>query len=111
MSEYTPDKWVIIKVTGKNHPPIHRVFACWYGGWAGSDSWKINSGITKVTENTDYFFFDGYSGSTYACRKGSYGLNMYGNSILMNLREQLKAVDGTIDILDENTNWLEINYE
>jgi hypothetical protein len=39
MSEYTPDKWVVIKINSDKYPSIHKVFACWYGGWAGSDSW------------------------------------------------------------------------
>ena len=39
MSDYTPDKWVVVKITSDKNPPIHKVFACWYGGYAGSDSW------------------------------------------------------------------------
>jgi hypothetical protein len=62
MSDYNPDKWLVVKITGKDTPPIYKVFACWYGGYLGSDSWKLNSGITKVTEEDGYFFFEGSSG-------------------------------------------------
>ena len=41
MNEYTPDKWVVIKLTNKHNAMHYRVFACWYGGFAGSDSWQI----------------------------------------------------------------------
>jgi hypothetical protein len=46
MSDYNPDKWVVVKIIGKDTPPVHKVFACWYGGYLDGDSWKLNSGIT-----------------------------------------------------------------
>ena len=68
MSDYHPDKWVVVKISGyKDHPkPLYKVFACWYGGWAGSDSWKLNSGITKVTLEGYVYSFEGASGSFMA---------------------------------------------
>jgi hypothetical protein len=86
MSEYFPDKWVVIKVTSAE-VQLYRVFACWYGGWAGSDSWKINSGITKVVPIENGYSFEGHSGSAYKCSKGSYGTNSYGGSVLNNFIE------------------------
>ena len=111
MSDYNPDKWLVVKITGKDTPPIYKVFACWYGGYLGSDSWKLNSGITKVTDKNDYFFFDGSSGSVYACRKGSYGANAYGHGILQNMIDRVETTGGTVEILPEETNWLDIKYE
>lgn len=111
MSEYNPDRWLVVKITGNDLPPIHKVFACWYGGYLGSDSWKLNSGITKVTETIDYFFFDGSSGSVYSCRKGSYGTNGYGGSVLQNMIDNAAERNVTIEILPEDTNWLELTYE
>ena len=111
MSEYNPDKWMVIKITGKDLPPVHKVFACWTGGYLDGDSWKLNSGITKVTDKNDYFFFDGYSGSTYACRKGMYGATGYGYGVLKNLIDKIEQADGTVEILSENTDWTKINYE
>ena len=111
MSEYNPDKWVVVKIIGKDTPPIHKVFACWFGGYLDGDSWKLNSGITTVKENTDYYFFDGSSGSCYACRKGMYGTNLYGQGVLNNLIDKIERAGGTCVILPEETNWTEIHYE
>jgi hypothetical protein len=111
MSDYTPDKWVVVKIIGKDTPPIHKVFACWFGGYLDGDSWKLNSGITRAYEEGHCFMFDGSSGSTYACHKAQYGTNMYGQGVLNNLIDKIERAGGTCVILPEETNWLEINYE
>jgi hypothetical protein len=111
MSDYNPDRWVVVKITGADYPPIHKVFACWFGGYAGSDSWKLNSGITRAYEEGHCFMFDGSSGSTYACHKTTYGTNMYGHGVLHNMIDTAEKNGITIEILPEETNWLEINYE
>lgn len=111
MSEYNPDKWLVVKITGNDLPPIYKVFACWYGGWAGSDSWKLNSGITKITEDGSCYLFDGSSGSTYVCHKQTYGANMYGRGVLENMIDKAKERGITIEILPEDTNFMEIKYE
>lgn len=111
MSDYNPDKWMVVKITGNDSPPVYKVFACWSGGYLDGDSWKLNSGITKVTEKTDYLFFDGSSGSVYACRKGMYGSTAYGYGVLQNLIKKAADNGVTIEVLPEETNWMEINYE
>jgi hypothetical protein len=111
MSDYNPDKWMVVKITGNDLPPVYKVFACWTGGYLDGDSWKLNSGITAVKENTDYYFFDGSSGSCYACRKGMYGATVYGYGILKNLIDKASANGITIEILSEDTDWMEITYE
>jgi hypothetical protein len=111
MSDYTPDRWVVVKISRSNVDTIYKVFACWYGGYAGSDSWKLNSGITKATLMKDFYFFEGSSGSVYECHKNSYGTNMYGHGVLNGMIERSKEHGVTIEILPEDTNWLEINYE
>jgi hypothetical protein len=111
MSDYTPDRWVVIRITGDDSSPIHKVFACWYGGYAGSDSWKLNSGITSAAFESDVYYFNGSSGSVYECHKDTYGTNMYGMSVLSNMIDKAAKNGVSIEILPENTNWLEINYE
>jgi len=116
MSEYKPDKWVIIKIAGKNWepvhmPPVHKVFACWYGGYLGSDSWQLNSGIVKATLEGYVYSFKGSSGSVYECHKDCYGTNGYGAGVLSNIIAKAEKNNVTIEILSEETNWLEINYE
>ncbi len=111
MSEYTPDKWVVVKITSDKFAPVYKVFACWYGGWAGSDSWKLNSGITRAYEDGNCFMFDGSSGSTYTCHKSSYGSNAYGAGVLQNMISNASTNGITIEILPEDTNFLELNYD
>lgn len=111
MSEYIPDKWVIVKISSDKYPTMHKVFACWYGGWAGSDSWKLNSGITKVTLEGYVYSFEGASGSTYECHTDCYGTNMYGHGVLDNMITNAAKNGITIEILPDDTNWLELNYE
>lgn len=113
MSDYIPDRWVVVKISGyeDRSKPVYKVFACWFGGYAGSDSWKLNSGITKATLEGFVYSFEGSSGSVYECHKDSYGYNMYGGSVLNNMIEKSKEHGIEIEVLPENTNWLEINYE
>lgn len=110
MSDYTPDKWLVVKIT-HGSDSHYRVFACWYGGYTSGDSWKMNSGITRVTQDDKFYYFEGSSGSVYQCYKETYGLNMYGMSVLTNMIEK-SAKEGTIiEILPEETNFLELKYE
>lgn len=110
MSDYTPDKWLVVKITHGDESH-HRVFGCWYGGYAGSDSWKLNSGITEATFKDNFYYFEGSSGSVYQCHKETYGANMYGMNVLNNMIEK-SAKEGTIiEILPEETNFLELKYE
>lgn len=78
MSDYTPDRWVIIEIIHDGEK-LHKVFGGWYGGYTGSDSWRMNSGITKVefeNGNPDHINLYGYSGSCYFCHRNSYGMSM-----------------------------------
>ena len=106
MSDYTPDRWLVVKIT-TDKEPLYKVFACWYGGYLGSDSWQFNSGIVKVELVDDYYEFHGTSGSVYRCHKNHYGTNGYGGSVLANF---IDKADFKIEIMPENTNWRELNY-
>lgn len=111
MSTYNPDKWLVVKITGNDLPPVHKVFACWYGGYAGSDSWKLNSGITKATLEGFVYSFEGSSGSVYECHKDTFGTSMYGWGVLSTMINQAEENGITIEVLPEETNYLELNYE
>jgi hypothetical protein len=82
-NEYIPHKWVVVKIEGGEFPLTYKVFACWYGGYLNGDSWKMNSGITKVTKEEDFYLFEGHSGSVYKCHKDAYGVNMYGHGVIL----------------------------
>lgn len=108
--EYNPDKWVVVKIDGNDHTPIYKVFACWYGGYAGSDSWKLNSGITSVSRDGFVYSFEGASGSTYECHTDCYGTNFYGQGVLSNMIDKAGKNGITIEILPEDTDWETIDY-
>jgi hypothetical protein len=110
MSEYTPDTWVVLKIGIGGHA-TYKVLAGWGGGYTYGASWKLNSGITEIREEGNYFLFNGYSGSVYHCNKKCYGLSAYTAGILEHFREQLKDQPGAyIDLLPEETNFMEIDY-
>jgi len=108
MSDYYPDRWVVVKIGEEN---LYKVFACWYGGYARGDSWKLNSGITRVGKEGDVYGFEGSSGSTYYCHKDSYGTNFYGGGVLDEMIENAGKNGIVIEILNEDINFLELNYE
>ena len=82
MSEYTPDCWVIVQIPTKhpNQPAFHKVLGGWAGGYLDGNSWRLNSGITKVEKDgchkdfDEVFYIYGNSSSKYICSWDSYGL-------------------------------------
>jgi len=108
---YTPDKWVVIKIEGKDVPLTYKVFACWYGGYLNGDSWKMNSGIKKVKLlEKKYWMFTGFSGSIYQCHIERYGTNMYGGGVLQDFIDKAKKEDILIEVLEEKTSWTKLIY-
>ena len=105
---YTPDKWVVIKITTPDET-LYKVAASFYGGYAYGDSWKINSGIVSVTEIKDYYYFLGYSGSVYRCYKHNYGVSLLMHSVLCQEQNNLLP-DEFLEILPENVDFGCIEY-
>ena len=105
MNNYFPDNWVVIKIKGDD--PHYRVLAGWSGGYLDGDSWRMNSGITKVEETDDHFLFYGSSGSCYTCHRESYGLRM-NNAGVFNQLEQLHG--DKVELMDENTDWHAVDW-
>jgi hypothetical protein len=110
MSEYSPDRWVVVKiVTPKER--LYKVFASWSGGYGGSDSWKMNSGITYATLVDDRWEFAGYSGSVYSCHRDDYGTNGYGGTVLQGFIDQIPSQDATMEIMPRDTDWSTLDYD
>jgi len=91
-SLYTPDVWVVVKFQGSSVPDgeAYKILAGWYGGYTGSDSWKLNSGITKITEQDSHYLVEGYSGSVYQCGKHCERTSSYTATIFEGFRHQLQ---------------------
>jgi hypothetical protein len=110
MNDYTPDRWTVIRIQAPAEV-IYKVFACWSGGYTGSDSWQLNSGIVRATFADPYWEFDGTSGSVYRCHQDAYGTNGYGGAVLSNLIDKALDQGIQIDVLSSETNWGKIEYE
>ena len=111
MSEYTPDRWCVIRIPGPKET-VYKVFASWSGSYTGGDSWKLNSGITQARLVEGVWEFEGSSGSVYRCRQGSYGANAYGAGVLDDMIRRTHEGTGIdIEILDEHTNWAGLDYD
>lgn len=105
----TPDYWVVVKID--TDPIIYKVFATWTGGYLDSDSWKLNSGITKVEETDVAYEFYGHSGSVYRCLKGAYKTVSYTQGVLDGILKKGKDIGVNITVLPEETDWAELVKE
>lgn len=104
---YTPDKWLLIKINGNN--PHYRVFASWYGGYLNGDSWRMNSGVTSVTEDDEFYYFSGSSGSVYNCHKKARGISGYGSGVLNYYTEQYPELN--IEIINDDIDVMSLEYK
>ena len=102
---YTPDNWVVIKLNGDD--PHYRILAGWSGGYLDGDSWRMNSGITRVEETDDAFLFYGASGSCYDCRKTAYCLRKNNAHVWAQLQELYVAKP---ELMPEDTDWLNMDW-
>ncbi len=105
MTAYTPDNWVVIKLSGDD--PHYRVLAGWSGGYLGGDSWRMNSGITRVEDDEHLWLFYGSSGSFYDCNKNSYCLRMNNAHIWTQLQE---IYGDKVELMPEDTDWMNMDW-
>jgi hypothetical protein len=102
MRTYSPDRWVILK-TSDAAGEYFKVLGSWYGGFGGSDEWKLSSGILDAIKTEHGWEFPQESGSLYRCHKDAYGMSNYTSSVLCGWQEQLKdATVGSLEVMDEN---------
>lgn len=81
MATYKPDGWTIIEFQED-----HYVFASWSGGYLDGDSWKRNSGITRIVETPEAYEVHGYSGSVYQLsRHGQDRISGYNQGVLRSI--------------------------
>lgn len=100
-----PDGFVVLKIKDQTEV-IYRLFSIWRGGYLGNDSWRLNSGITKVTKENDTYTIYGNSSTVYQVHNDSYGrLGLYGESIL---KQIIKGNDVEIIDIEQCYNELEI---
>jgi hypothetical protein len=104
MREYTPDSWKIIVVESPEHGKIYKVLASWYGGFAGSDSWKLSSGIEDVKKEGNLYVMPQASGSVYNCYEAAEHVSSLIAGMYASFVKQLKegTSGATIRMLDMN---------
>jgi hypothetical protein len=84
---HTPDVWVILEFSGTKVPKTYqRVLAGWYGGYGGSNSWKLSSGVTEIVDRGKCWEIFNDSGSIYVCVKKSERLSAMTSTIYQNMR-------------------------
>ena len=99
MSEYIPDKWQIVHLK-MDELDTNKVMGSWYGGFLGSDNWRLSSGIVKVIENDNHYEIHNESGSVYMCHKKAQGMSAYTAQVFVDFEKQLKEQGGTLEIID-----------
>ena len=110
MSDYQPDRWLVVKIVTPKQQ-LYKVFATWHGGYTGSDSWQMNSGITQAILVDDCWEFKGYSGSVYTCHKNAYGTNGYGGRVLQGFIDKMPSQGATMEVMPESTDWATVAYD
>jgi hypothetical protein len=102
MSQYTPDKWVVVKIDS-GEESTQKVLASYYGGYAGSNTWKLSSEIRTIIDYEDYYEFRCESGSIYICYRDAYGMSGYTASIY-NSWEKMADAEFKIEIVEKFRN-------
>lgn len=113
MSNYKPDRWVVIKITPPDRSPVYKVFGSWYGDYDHGDRWRTNSGIVKAVDDVlgKEVYFHGTSGSVYTCNYDAYGMTCYGSDVLKEMIAASFEHNGTVvEIVSEDSNFTGLNY-
>ena len=100
MSEYTPDSWVIVKIQSEKYGTLYKVLAGSSGSYLYGASWKLSSGIVTFEDNGLYYESLQDSGSTYMLYKSSEQMSGIMAGTFASFEEQLKNIDGTIEVID-----------
>lgn len=100
MSLYVPDRWWVVKITNDSSTQ-HRVIGSWYGGYLGSDSWRLSSDIVSLSHDLQHscYTFENASGSTYRCPDHRMGLSPFAMLALDNMIRRTKIYK--IELLTE----------
>lgn len=101
MSNYTPDTYQFIRVSSANDRKIiTKIFAVWAGGYLNGESWKLNSGVTKIIEEDGMLYVHGHSGSVYAISAHEQPpMTSYGSGILNKILDSAAKQNINIELI------------
>ena len=108
--EHTPDTWVVLRIVSikDDNQVFYRLLSGWIGGYARSDEWRLNSGITKFEDADSHWIIHGQSGSVYRCGKNSYRFSALTSD---KHNEWQKALgEENIQVMPEDTDWLNVDW-
>lgn len=69
---YNPDCWVVIEITehaSAKPSSVFKILGGWYGGFAGSNYWRLSSGVVNLQEKDGVITVPQSSGSTYVVNR------------------------------------------
>ena len=100
MSTYTPDAWVPVLLESEQYGKVYKVLAGWYGGFAGSDSWKLSSGVESISVSEDgtVLTMPQSSGSTYIASKQTH-VSLLMGTVFESFEKQAEENNFTIKMI------------
>lgn len=109
-SDLKPDAYQFILITPKDSDQsIIKLFSVWVGGYSGTDSWRLNSGVKDIEICPNHVRVYGYSGSCYCIHKVQVHMSAYGSNVLSGIVEQAATVGATIEYITLEQAYKEIN--
>ena len=78
---YFPHKWVVIDY-GEEYTQRYAILAGWYGGFAGSNSWKRSSPVVEWDFKDGGIEATTESGSKYVLHESTIGVTMLTQSLI-----------------------------
>jgi len=91
MTTYTPDAWVVVRFTSPDQT-VDKVMSGWYGGYGGSDEWRLSSGIRDIKEEEHRYVITNDSGSVYYCGKDVERMSGLMSSVYFGWRQQAEEL-------------------
>lgn len=70
---YHPDGWQFLHIKSEKES-IVKLLATWSGGYLHGDSWRLNSGVTRIEFSDEGILVHGHSGSVYVLNPSREGI-------------------------------------
>jgi len=100
MTEYCPDAYQFLRISStKDNTVVYKLFAVWVGGYAGSDSWRINSGVTSIYKEGESVRVGGHSGSCYVINTSTH-MTGYGQSVINRIIKRASEEGIVVEMVD-----------
>lgn len=100
MRTYKPDLWLLLKITGPNSEPIFKILGSWYGGFGGSNSWRLSSGCLTPEIDGDSIVWPQSSGSTYEVSLKNIGASSYTQNVLASYIDEAEKANISLEVVE-----------